>query len=88
MKIDIRSKESVYIEINGFTYYIDDSSNEQYMNKWITGAEDGVVEISNDKVKIKSMSRERVEWLKKNHKLHLCPEYVALKKHLETKKGI
>ena len=29
MKIDIRSKESVYITINNHTYYIDDSTNEQ-----------------------------------------------------------
>jgi hypothetical protein len=29
MKIDVRSKESVYITINGVTYYIDDSTNEQ-----------------------------------------------------------
>ena len=29
MIIDVRSKESVYITINGVTYYIDDSTNEQ-----------------------------------------------------------
>ena len=29
MKIDVRSKESVYITINGVTYYIDDSTDEQ-----------------------------------------------------------
>jgi hypothetical protein len=29
MKIDVRSKESVYITINEVTYYIDDSTNEQ-----------------------------------------------------------
>jgi len=34
MKIDVRSKDSVYIEINGYTYYIDDSTNEQIMEKY------------------------------------------------------
>ena len=29
MKIDVRSKESVFITINGVTYYIDDSTDEQ-----------------------------------------------------------
>lgn len=29
MKIDVRSKESVFITINEVTYYIDDSTNEQ-----------------------------------------------------------
>tara|TARA_R110002012_G_scaffold212126_1_gene383135 strand:- start:792 stop:1004 length:213 start_codon:yes stop_codon:yes gene_type:complete len=34
MKIDIRSKNSLYIELNGWTYYIDDSTKEQIINKW------------------------------------------------------
>jgi len=29
MKIDIRSKDCLYVEINGYVYYIDDSTNEQ-----------------------------------------------------------
>tara|TARA_R100000951_G_scaffold114120_1_gene117694 strand:- start:9778 stop:10413 length:636 start_codon:yes stop_codon:yes gene_type:complete len=32
MKIDVRSKESVYITINEVTYYIDDSTNEQIVH--------------------------------------------------------
>ena len=31
MKIDIRSPECLYIEINGKTFYIDDSTK---INKW------------------------------------------------------
>ena len=38
MKIDTRSESSLYIEINGWTYYIDDSTNEQIMDKWVTDA--------------------------------------------------
>jgi len=34
MKIDVTSNSSVYIEINGYTYYIDDSTNEQIIEKW------------------------------------------------------
>ena len=34
MKIDIRSENSLYIELNGWTYYIDDSTNEQIIKKW------------------------------------------------------
>ena len=40
MKIDIRIKECLYIELNGWTYYIDDSTNEQIVDKWITGSEE------------------------------------------------
>ena len=34
MKIDVRSKESLYVELNGYIYYIDDSTNEQIIEKW------------------------------------------------------
>ena len=34
MIIDVRSKESVYITINGTVYYIDDSTGECIMQKW------------------------------------------------------
>lgn len=36
MKIEITSKDSVYIQINEHIYYIDDSTNEQIMDKWST----------------------------------------------------
>ena len=36
MRIDIPSENEVYIEINGYTYYIDDSTNEQIIQKWNT----------------------------------------------------
>ena len=36
MKIDIRSENSLYIELNGHTYYIDDSTDEQIMDCWET----------------------------------------------------
>ncbi len=39
MKIDKRSEESVYITINGWVYYIDDSTGEQIMDKWRVGSE-------------------------------------------------
>ena len=39
MKIDVR-EGCVYIELNGWTYYIDDSTNEQFMDKWVTGTEE------------------------------------------------
>ena len=35
MKIDIVSDGCVYIKLNGWTYYIDDSTNEQIIDKWI-----------------------------------------------------
>ena len=34
MKIDVRSNESLYVELNGWVYYIDDSTNEQIIEKW------------------------------------------------------
>ncbi len=34
MKIDVRTEECLYIEINGWIYYIDDSTGERIMKKW------------------------------------------------------
>ena len=39
MKIDVRSEESLYIIMNGWTYYIDDSTDEQIIEKWKDGDE-------------------------------------------------
>ena len=40
MKIRVNTQECLYIEINGWTYYIDDSTNEQIIDKWVTGTEE------------------------------------------------
>ena len=37
MRIDVVSDNTVYININGYTYYIDDSTNEQLLEKWKDG---------------------------------------------------
>jgi len=34
MKIDICNKNSLYIELNGWIYYIDDSTGEQIIDKF------------------------------------------------------
>ena len=34
LKIDVTSESSLYIILNGWVYYIDDSTNEQIMEKW------------------------------------------------------
>ena len=34
MKIEVISKDDVYITINGIVYYIDDSTGEKIMKKW------------------------------------------------------
>lgn len=34
MKIDIRTKDCCYIELNDYIYYIDDSTGEQIVHKW------------------------------------------------------
>ena len=34
MKIDVRSDKSVYIDIGDWTFYIDNSTNEQIIKKW------------------------------------------------------
>ena len=39
MKIDIR-KGCMYIELNEWIYYIDDSTNEQIIKKWKKGTEE------------------------------------------------
>ena len=44
MKIQVNTQECLYIEINGWTYYIDDSTNEQFMDKWVTGTEEEITQ--------------------------------------------
>ncbi len=34
MRIDVVGDNTVYININGYTYYIDDSTNEQIIEKY------------------------------------------------------
>ena len=34
MKIDIRTRDCCYIELNDYVYYIDDSTGEQIMERW------------------------------------------------------
>ena len=34
MIIDVRTGDCLYVTINGWVYYIDDSTNEQIMEKW------------------------------------------------------
>ena len=34
MKIEPKSKDCIYITINGWVYYIDDSTDERIMQKW------------------------------------------------------
>ena len=34
MKIDVVDDNAVYINLNGYTYYIDASTNEQHIEKW------------------------------------------------------
>ena len=36
MKIQVSSENSLYVELNGYTYYIDDSTNEQIVEKYET----------------------------------------------------
>jgi hypothetical protein len=34
MRFDVRSNESCYIYINGWVFYVDDSTDEQVMTCW------------------------------------------------------
>ena len=34
MRIDVVDDNAVYINLNGYTYYIDDSTDEQILKKW------------------------------------------------------
>ena len=34
MRIDVVDDNALYINLNGYTYYIDDSTDEQILKKW------------------------------------------------------
>ena len=36
MTIDIRNKDCCYVKINGYTFYINDSTDEQIVQVWKT----------------------------------------------------
>ena len=40
MKIDVRSENSLYVEMDGYMFYIDNSTNEQIMDCWKKDQED------------------------------------------------
>jgi len=35
IKIEVRSDNCLYVEMNGWYYYIDDSTNEQIVESWL-----------------------------------------------------
>ena len=42
MKIDIRGDGVLYVTIGDWTYYIDDGTNEQIMERWKNNSEVGI----------------------------------------------
>ena len=36
MKIDIKTEESLFIELGDYTYYIDNSTGENILQRWLT----------------------------------------------------
>ena len=45
MRIDIISKDALYIEINDHIYYIDDSTNEQIVSYWLQAPNEPIVNL-------------------------------------------
>jgi len=45
MRIDVVAEETVYINLNGWTYYIDDSTGEQLLEKYRTEKEWDILSI-------------------------------------------
>ena len=46
MKIDIRAKDCLFVEIDEWTFYIDNSTDEAIIEKWVTGTnEDGLLSV-------------------------------------------
>ena len=37
MKIDIRAEDCLFVEIDEWTFYIDNSTDEAIIEKWVTG---------------------------------------------------
>ena len=63
MKIDVRSENSLYIEMDGWTFYIDNSTDEQIMSNWETDVPVGTVlmTVIKDKIVKTDMNGEEVE---------------------------
>jgi len=63
MKIDTRTDQVVYVEIGEWTYYIDDSTNEQIIEKWKTN-EEKIDEVQSDERTIDSVQDDIIQVLK------------------------
>tara|TARA_Y100000310_G_C20460718_1_gene705218 strand:+ start:139 stop:330 length:192 start_codon:yes stop_codon:yes gene_type:complete len=63
MKIDVRSEKSLYIEMDGWTFYVDNSTDEQIMSNWETNAPVGTVltTVIKDKIEKTDMNGEVVK---------------------------
>ena len=63
MKIDVRSEKSLYIEMDGWTFYIDNGTDEQIMSNWETISPVGTVltTVINDKIEKTDMNGEVVK---------------------------
>jgi len=46
MKIDVRTRDCCYVELNDYVYYIDDSTGEQIVHKWHKDSVDSYDRIS------------------------------------------
>ena len=54
LKIDVRSKDCLFVEINGITIYIDDSTNELIVNAWSDKTpEDNCYQLMTDEIREK-----------------------------------
>ena len=59
MNIDIRSKDSLFIDLNGWTYYIDDSTGEQIVEKWRATSMGKLITSTNNKFKKNGNSKSK-----------------------------
>ena len=54
LKIDVRSKDCLFVEINGITIYIDDSTNELIVDSWTDQTpEDNCYQLMTDEIREK-----------------------------------
>ncbi len=49
MKIEVKTSDSLYVTLNDHTYYIDDSTNEQIVDKW-RSSDEGNTQLNNKKI--------------------------------------
>jgi|14BtaG_2_1085337.scaffolds.fasta_scaffold231599_2 hypothetical protein len=88
MKIDVRNKQCVYIKIDDYTFYIDNSTNEQIMNFWHKNDPVDTVRNTNPEIRLNQIEKILAKYIIKIDKKRREDTYNEAKTYFKKYKSI